>query len=205
MKLECFAGGTSAEVFRNRKSFFSLNVQTVSGYDLRILDVVAKYPGSTHDSFIFGNSYLRDRFECGEFQDFILLGDSGYPLKQYLMTPLRNPQTRGEKLYNESHIKTRNTVERQYGVLKRRFPCLSLGMRVKTKTQASIIVACSVLHNFCIQQKDDLPDEFLYSTIPGEISENSNINNIYNDRDDRRVSKAKQNEYIAYFSNLRST
>ncbi len=126
-------------MFRNRKGYHSINVQTVSSHDLRVLDIVARYPGSTHDSFIFNNSRLKRRFESGAFQNFILLGDGGYAL----MTPLRNPQTRGQRLYNESHIKTRNTVERQYGVMKRRFPCLSQGLRLKLTTQANIIVACS--------------------------------------------------------------
>ncbi|KAK3862199.1 hypothetical protein Pcinc_031914 [Petrolisthes cinctipes] len=51
----------------------------------------------THDSFIWNNSRLRARFAAGEFQDYLLLGDSGYPLKRYLLTPFANPRTRGEE------------------------------------------------------------------------------------------------------------
>lgn len=52
-------GGEQAETYRNRKGFFSINVQTVCDAHLRIQDIVARWPGSAHDSTIFINSSLR--------------------------------------------------------------------------------------------------------------------------------------------------
>ena len=43
-------------------------------------DMVVKWPGSTHDSFVLQRSRIYDRFESGEFGDSLILGDSGYPL-----------------------------------------------------------------------------------------------------------------------------
>lgn len=51
-----FLGGEDAELFRNRKGFFSINVQTLCDSALRIQDIVARWPGSTHDAMIFRNS-----------------------------------------------------------------------------------------------------------------------------------------------------
>lgn len=150
-------GGADGEVFRNRKQFFSINVQSVSSANLMFQDIVARWPGSTHDSHIFNESRLKQRFETGEFQHGVLLGDGGYKLFPYLMTPFRNPTTPNEHNYNRVQILVRNTVERKYGVWKRRFPCLAIGLRTKLQTSLTVIIACAVLHNYCIQQKDDLP------------------------------------------------
>lgn len=82
-----------------------------------------------------------------------------------MMTPLSNPQTPAEKKYQKSQIKTRNCVERHFNVLKRRFPALSLGFRVKLSTILTAIVAAAVLHNLAIDLKDSI-DEF--ESIQGE-------------------------------------
>lgn len=112
-------------------TFFSINVQTVCDASLKIRDIVCRWAGSTHDSRIFNNSSIRTRFEGGEFGSSVIVGDSGYGQKNYLLTPLTNPQTHAELLYQESQIRTRNPVERAYGVWKRRFPVLATGVRLQ--------------------------------------------------------------------------
>lgn len=109
--------------------------------------VMARWPGSVHDATIFQHSRLCRRLEEGEFHSGILLGDSVYPVKKYLLTILLHPTTVAENRYNDAHIRTRNIVERVFGVWKRRFPVLSLGMRVKMETVQDVIIATAVLHN----------------------------------------------------------
>ncbi|XP_023312350.1 putative nuclease HARBI1 [Anoplophora glabripennis] len=75
------------------------------------------------------------------------------------MTPLHNPILPEENLYNESHIRTRNVVERSYGMWKRRFPILRLEMRLKMETIQTIIVATAVLNNIAIDMRDEEPEE----------------------------------------------
>lgn len=50
--------------------------------------------------------------DAGQFDNRWMLGDSAYPSRPYLLTPLPNPTTGGEHRYNEAHINTRNTIER---------------------------------------------------------------------------------------------
>ncbi|KAK4879410.1 hypothetical protein RN001_007556 [Aquatica leii] len=90
-------------------------------------------------------------------QYYILLGDSRYPNLNYLITPLLQPMIAAESLFNQSHIRTRNVIERPFGVWKRRFPCLALGLRVKLETTQNIIVATAILHNIAIDRNDVLP------------------------------------------------
>jgi len=66
----------SEHVYRNRKHMHSLNVQCVCDAQGIITNVVAKYPGSVHDSFILRNSYLFSKLRDGEFGDGWLVGES---------------------------------------------------------------------------------------------------------------------------------
>lgn len=74
------------------------------------MDIVARWPGSCHDQIIFDNSFAKYKFETGILQGY-LLGDGGYKIKAYLMT-LLTPITPSQQLCNESHIRTRNVIER---------------------------------------------------------------------------------------------
>ncbi|XP_063232410.1 putative nuclease HARBI1 isoform X1 [Bacillus rossius redtenbacheri] len=161
-------GGQNAEYFRNRKGYFSLNVQTVSDAHLKICDIVARWPGATHDQTVFNNSNLCHQFENGNFRSGILLGDSGYENRVYLLTPLLHPETPAENRYNEAHIRTRNVVERQYGVLKRRFPILSLGMRLSLPVAQAVVVAVAILHNIALDAAEEQPpdDPDLVQKVP---------------------------------------
>ncbi|XP_063913264.1 putative nuclease HARBI1 [Zophobas morio] len=74
-------------LYINRKRYHSLNVQIICDEELKITNVNARFPGSTHDSFVWQNSniftFLRDlpREHRGSYY---LLGESGYPLRASL-------------------------------------------------------------------------------------------------------------------------
>ncbi|CAN8020844.1 unnamed protein product, partial [Ixodes persulcatus] len=150
-------GGDDAEVFRNRKGVFSINVQAVTGPQLQFYDVVVSWPGSVHDSRIFDNSRVRVLYEERRVPG-VLLGDMGYACFFFLMTPLADPgppnTPRGRQ---KAHIKTRNSVERAFGIWKRRFPCLDMKLQHKPSRAVQIITACAALHNLACLRKDPHP------------------------------------------------
>ncbi|KAK0140501.1 putative nuclease HARBI1 [Merluccius polli] len=49
----------------NRKHFHSLNVQIICDAQMRLTNIVARWPGSTHDSFLLTNSSVGNRLEPG--------------------------------------------------------------------------------------------------------------------------------------------
>ncbi|ODM90453.1 putative nuclease HARBI1 [Orchesella cincta] len=54
------------------KQFHSVNTQVICGADYKFYDIIAAWPGSTHDSFIYTTSGIKGRIYRGEF------GDGGY-------------------------------------------------------------------------------------------------------------------------------
>ncbi|KAK3512799.1 hypothetical protein QTP70_025346, partial [Hemibagrus guttatus] len=50
--------------FVNRRSIHSINVQIICDAAHVITNVEAKWPGSVHDSRIYGESTLSNRLEC---------------------------------------------------------------------------------------------------------------------------------------------
>ncbi|XP_046565298.1 putative nuclease HARBI1 [Haliotis rubra] len=144
-----------------RKGYHAINVQAICDSSLRFTNVVAKWPGSTHDSLIWSNSQVGMKME-ETAPDGWLLGDSGYACRPWMLTPLADPQTKPEQRYNAAHIRTRNTVERAFGVLKSRFRCLhkSTGcLWFSPQRCVAVIMAAFKLHNFCIDKNIAPPPE----------------------------------------------
>lgn len=79
------------------------------------------------------------------------------------MTPLEyepEPNT-PEHFYNSRHKTVRSIIERCNGLLKMRFRCL-LKHRVlhySPEKASKIINACVLLHNLCIENNIELPDD----------------------------------------------
>ncbi|KAF8376684.1 hypothetical protein HHK36_031647 [Tetracentron sinense] len=119
--------------------------------------VLAGWEGSAHDSRILDDALSRPnglRVPEGKY----LLGDAGYGLRNGFIPPYRgvryhlkeysNHSPENEKeLFNLRHSSLRTTVERAFGVLKKRFRVLDAEPYWSYKTQVDIILACCVLHN----------------------------------------------------------
>ena len=139
-------GGQDAELYRCRKNFFALNVMAICDAKMLFTNLVVNWPGSAHDSRIFRESGICAALNRGDYNG-ILLGDKGYRCDNNLFTPFRDPQTAKETRYNAAHAKTRNLIERTFGVLKKRFGILQKRLRTELATSKKIVTACAILHN----------------------------------------------------------
>ncbi len=63
-------------VYINRKHVHSVNVQIICDSNMHITNLVARWPGSTHDSFILAQSSVGHRLQAGARRDDWLLGKS---------------------------------------------------------------------------------------------------------------------------------
>ncbi|XP_053380159.1 putative nuclease HARBI1, partial [Mercenaria mercenaria] len=112
VRIQAPAGDEASYV--NRKGFHSISVQAVCDDKGRFTSVNASWPGSCHDSHIFRTSGLCHKLERENkaFSDGVLLGDSGYACRPFLMTPFLVTDTEGKVRYQQSHTRTRVTIER---------------------------------------------------------------------------------------------
>ncbi|XP_038661682.1 putative nuclease HARBI1, partial [Scyliorhinus canicula] len=136
-------------VFTNRKGTYSVNTQVVCDHRMIIMHVCARFPGSVHDSYVLSQSNIPGMFE-GRHRRMRgwLLGDRGYPLRTWLMTPVRRPQTNADNGYNDAHAATRGLIERCFGILKSRFRCLDISgwaLQYPPDRIGRIIVVCCAL------------------------------------------------------------
>eukprot|EP00057_Strongylocentrotus_purpuratus_P015960 XP_011670434.1 PREDICTED: putative nuclease HARBI1 [Strongylocentrotus purpuratus] len=103
---------------------------------------------------------LSRRFEENVPVHSHLLGDSGYPLRPYLLTPILNPSTRQDERYNHSHQRGNSIIKRSFRVLKSRFRCIDVsggGHQFAPEHVCHIFVVVVVLHNICVS--NNLPED----------------------------------------------
>lgn len=130
MKLINIIRGNQTEYFRYRKGYFLWNVLVICNYTLKMQDIVVRWPHSSHNQTISNNFCVRMKFESEIFGNKLLLGEGGYGITKYLITPLTQPNSAVERLFNEPRICFRHRIERYFSVWKHRFPILSPDIRV---------------------------------------------------------------------------
>ncbi|KAH7977806.1 hypothetical protein HPB49_003681 [Dermacentor silvarum] len=136
----------------SRMGYYAENCMFICDADMMILTVYPMRPGSDHDSFVWRTRWLRRRFQAGRISKpgVYLIGDSGYPLDPWLLTPVpgHSPMQTAEGEYNTAHATLRSVVKRCNGLLMSRFCCLQRyrTLLYEPERAANIVAVCAVLH-----------------------------------------------------------
>ena len=131
--------------------------------NLEFLSVATGDPGSMHDARIPRNTRFFQRAEnrdilCSPVHVIeglrkrpLILADSAYPLKDWLIKPyIFSPNlTRSEKLFSRCLSASRSAVERGFGLLKTRWRCLLKLLDQEIENISNVIIACFILHIVC--------------------------------------------------------
>ena len=89
------------------------------------------------------------------------LGDAGYGNKNGILSPYRSvryhlkefsdrPPENAQELFNLRHSSLRTTIERGFGVLKKRFQVFDAEPFWFFEIQVKVVLACCVIHNHII-------------------------------------------------------
>ena len=132
------------------------------------MDIAAYFPGSLHDARVLRSSSIYDRAEHGDVLAAPIhvigghqikpyfVGDSAYSLSRWLQKPYpegtRDPS--GIQ-FNKQLSAARVKVECSFGIVEGRWRILSFIEEGSVARVSKIIVACAVLHNFCILHRHE--------------------------------------------------
>ena len=121
---------------------------------------------------------------------FQFAATSGYALSPSLLTPYRNTGTEVEENYSISLTRERIT----FGRWKNRFRCLQAGIRLKLEGVCSVIMACAILHNVCLEAGEaDFVDPDAEEVVEDEDGERLVVEGIEADGDGRRRRQMGEN------------
>ncbi|XP_066600749.1 putative nuclease HARBI1 [Prorops nasuta] len=157
------------EAYINRKGYYSIQLQVVCDHELKFINCYAGQVGSVHDMRVFKLSNFSNLLNEENFpNNSHLLGDAAYTINKYILTPFKDygNLNGSEVAYNNRHSSARMMIERAIGLLKIRFRSILDKLRMtRTKLISKYIIACCIMHNICILQRDHMEIPVIVNNI----------------------------------------
>jgi hypothetical protein len=174
-------GDMSPDYFDFKKKL-SVSLQGVADINLKFLDIITGWPGSVQDSRLLAASrFYKDveyyktklntfEYYCSDGETVLreyILGDSGYPLLPWLMTPYARDLSEETDDWNYRQSQARMCIERAFGVLKGRWQILNRVLwRIKADRIGPLIYCCCLLHNLMVDRGETLNPELVARAHP---------------------------------------
>ena len=138
--------------YKNRKKFFSLNVQAMCDATYKFRHVSIACCGSTHDWKAWRLSPLHDEIEStGLPKGYWISMDDAYVTCEHYIGPFPGKKLgKSKDTFNFNQSKTRIHIEQAFGILVRRWGILWRKLESSMKYWSLIVLCCMKLHNICI-------------------------------------------------------
>lgn len=123
--------------------------------------------GRHSDGGIFKNSIIGNRFyhnemylsvptsitEEGKALPYMLVADEAFQLNSFILRPYPGKiLTNEQKVFNYRLSRARRVVENTFGIMVARWYIFTKPINTSLKTAESIVKACVVLHNYCMDK-----------------------------------------------------
>ena len=152
------------------KGFFSVILQGLVDVRYKFLSVGVGAYGRQSDSGVFSQYNLYQHLESGTFPfshpkqipgsttrfPYVILGDQGYTLKDYLMRPYSTDNAavcREIEVQYYRHSRARRTVECAFSILVSKWRCLKTKLQVSPEHADKLVSAACLLHRLIIDKE----------------------------------------------------
>lgn len=176
----------SGDAYINRKGFFSINMHAVCDHNAKFMDVYVGNSGRNHDVDVLHQSPFWSSLQNGALGEscrqnartltakeyngsevemvvpLMVIADAAYVIGPYVLPAFKEGESTisAQRLvFQNKHKTTRNVVERAFGVLKNRWRCLLTPMQLDLAIIPTVVSACVVLHNICIEYREADPTD----------------------------------------------
>lgn len=146
----------------NQKGFFPMSMQGMVDHKGRFIDIELSWCGKEKDTSFFQNLALCEAMDQGSFVPGnptmaigdveippLILGDTSYPLKKWLMIPFTGDLNSQKEHFNSRLSDCKMVAEQAFGRLKGRWRCLATRLEVAEENIIPVVVGSVVLHNIC--------------------------------------------------------
>ncbi|XP_074315293.1 uncharacterized protein LOC141651481 [Silene latifolia] len=164
--------------YRNKKGDITTNVLATCDNNLRFSYVLPGWEGLASDPRVLYDA-LRRPNGLKLIPNKYYLVDLRYTNGPGFLAPYKrtryhlnlwrgNTPTNYKELFNLRHSSARNTIERAFGILKKRWAILRKSSFFDKKTQVRIINACFILHNFV--RGENMNEDDLLAEVDEELA-----------------------------------
>ncbi|KAI3754171.1 hypothetical protein L1987_53949 [Smallanthus sonchifolius] len=155
---------------RNQKPSYSTTIQGLVDPRGVFTDICIGYPGSMTDEQILEKSALCQRSKMGLLKNTRVIGNSGYPLKDWMLVPYTYKNLSwSQHSFNQKVNEVQKIGKDAFMRLKGRWGCLQKRSEVKLQELPMVLGACCVLHNICEMYGEEMDVDLMFDMYDDEM------------------------------------